>query len=75
VIQLTKRHDSVYPGTDLPFQKRITSFLTQGLEKEPVNYLCCYNETNDKKSQINVKCDRLKHNAFSEHTSMINTSM
>ncbi|KAH0922703.1 hypothetical protein HID58_022721 [Brassica napus] len=53
----------------------ITSFLTQGLEKEPVNYLCCYNETNDKKSQINVKCDRLKHNAFSEHTSMINTSI
>ncbi|WZZ86277.1 hypothetical protein YC2023_114856 [Brassica napus] len=24
---------------------------------------------------LSVKCDRLKHNAFSEHTSMINTSM
>ncbi|KAG5375180.1 hypothetical protein IGI04_039776 [Brassica rapa subsp. trilocularis] len=30
---------------------RITSFLTQGLEKESVNHLCCYNETNDNKSQ------------------------
>ncbi|KAH0906483.1 hypothetical protein HID58_038310, partial [Brassica napus] len=53
----------------------ITSFLTQGLEKETVNYLCCYNETNDNKTQISVKCDRLKHNAFSEHTFMINTSI
>ncbi|WZZ20888.1 hypothetical protein YC2023_122275 [Brassica napus] len=51
VIQLTKRDDSVYPGTDHPFRKRITSFLTQGLEKESVNHLCCYNETNDNKSQ------------------------
>ncbi|KAH0879986.1 hypothetical protein HID58_067380, partial [Brassica napus] len=37
----------------------ITSFLIQGLEKET----------------ISVKCDSLKHNAFSEHTSMINTSI
>ncbi|WZY72952.1 hypothetical protein YC2023_005192 [Brassica napus] len=44
VIQLTKRDDSVYPGTDHPFRK--------SLEKETVNYLCCYNETNDNKSQI-----------------------
>ncbi|KAG5388510.1 hypothetical protein IGI04_030051, partial [Brassica rapa subsp. trilocularis] len=57
VIQLTKRDDSVYPGTDHPFRKRITSFLTQGLEKETVNHLCCYNETNDNKFQIAVmKC-------------------
>ncbi|KAH0922578.1 hypothetical protein HID58_022596, partial [Brassica napus] len=75
VIQLTKRDDSVYPGTYHPFRKRITSFLTQGLEKKTVNHLCCYNETNDNKSQISVKCDCLKHNAFSEHTSMINTSI
>ncbi|CAN6811833.1 unnamed protein product [Brassica oleracea] len=31
---------------------RITYFLTQGLEKETVNHLCCYNETNDNKSQV-----------------------
>ncbi|KAH0917598.1 hypothetical protein HID58_025258 [Brassica napus] len=57
VIQLTKRDDFVYPGTDHPFRKRITSFLTQGLEKETVNHICYYNETIDNKSQINVKCD------------------
>ncbi|KAG5397788.1 hypothetical protein IGI04_019602, partial [Brassica rapa subsp. trilocularis] len=52
VIQLTKRDDSVYLGTDHPFRKRITSFLTQGLEKETVNHLCCYNETNDNKFSV-----------------------
>ncbi|KAF3595630.1 hypothetical protein DY000_02024804 [Brassica cretica] len=31
--------------------QRITAFLTQGLEKKTVNHLCCYNETNDNKSQ------------------------
>ncbi|KAG5393491.1 hypothetical protein IGI04_023454, partial [Brassica rapa subsp. trilocularis] len=51
VIQLTKRDDFVYPGTYHPFRKRITYFLTQGLEKKTVNHLCCYNETNDNKSQ------------------------
>ncbi|KAG5388446.1 hypothetical protein IGI04_029987, partial [Brassica rapa subsp. trilocularis] len=55
VIQLTKRDDSVYSGTDHPLRKRITSFLTQGLEKKTVNHLCCYNETNDNKSQVSMR--------------------
>lgn len=38
--------------TSLNIFVRITSFLTQGLEKETVNHLCCYNETNDNKSQV-----------------------
>ncbi|KAH0942661.1 hypothetical protein HID58_002298 [Brassica napus] len=29
----------------------------------------------NRKSSLLAKCDRLKHNAFSEHTSMINTSI
>ncbi|KAG5414305.1 hypothetical protein IGI04_001872, partial [Brassica rapa subsp. trilocularis] len=41
VIQLTKRGDSVYPGTDYPFRKRITFFLTQGLEKETIAVVKC----------------------------------
>ncbi|KAG5375517.1 hypothetical protein IGI04_040113 [Brassica rapa subsp. trilocularis] len=43
--------------TSLNIFIRITFFLTHGLEKETVNHLCCYNETNDNKSQIAVvKC-------------------
>ncbi|WZZ03477.1 hypothetical protein YC2023_089398 [Brassica napus] len=37
---------------------RITSFLTQGLEKETVNHICYYNETIDNKSQYNSKSKR-----------------
>ncbi|KAG5375591.1 hypothetical protein IGI04_040187, partial [Brassica rapa subsp. trilocularis] len=29
----------------------INFFLTQGLEKETINHLCCYSETNDHKFQ------------------------
>ena len=38
--------------TSLNIFIRITSFLTQDLEKETVNHLCCYNETNNNKSQV-----------------------
>ena len=38
--------------TSLNIFVRITSFLAQSLEKEIVNHLCCYNETNDNKSQV-----------------------
>ncbi|WZZ51602.1 hypothetical protein YC2023_051709 [Brassica napus] len=79
LVSLVSKDSSMLDGLDTASIEMEAAknylFSLRGLEKETVNHLCCYNETNDNKSQISVKCDRLKHNAFSKHTSMINTSM